>query len=116
MCGISASAVATRRRSLALGAAALLGLRHIPVAEGKKNRKNRKGNKRCDRKVERTVAETCGRQFDPCMTSAASLCTQAGNPVVCQVRLRECCGFMGRCEPEAYLTCINELVSTLPVP
>ena len=109
---------ATRRHALGLAALSLAGLPLVlPVeAEGKKNRKSRKGNDRCDRKVERAVAETCGRQFDPCMTSAADFCTQATNPLVCQVRLRECCGFMGRCEPEAYLTCISELVSTLPAP
>ena len=109
---------ATRRHALGLALLSLAGLPLAlpPEAEGKRNRNKRKGNDRCGRKVKRAVAETCGRQFDPCMTSAADLCSRAVNPAVCQVQLGECCGFMGRGEPEPYLACITALVSTLPTP
>lgn len=110
---LSSPMITSRRHALGLP---LLSLAGAPVARPRKARGKKKRKNRCGRKIERAVAETCGQQFDPCMTSASELCSRAIDPAACQAQLRECCGFMGRCEPEAYLACVTALVSTLPTP
>lgn len=93
--------VTSRRRSLALGLAAFAGLRQSAPTAGKRDR--------CRKKAKKNVAKTCGRQFEPCLAAASPACDRNRDPAACQSTLRECCGHMGRCDLESYLTCVAPL-------
>ncbi|MCA9880086.1 MAG: hypothetical protein KC442_19965, partial [Thermomicrobiales bacterium] len=71
----------SRRHSLAVGLAALAGLRQAPLTASKK-----KGS--CKKKARKQVERTCGRQFEPCVTAAAPVCDRSRDPVACQATIR----------------------------
>jgi hypothetical protein len=108
---LRSSLTTSRRQTLGLALLSMAGLPRAATTEGKnrKNRKNRKKKDTCDRKVEQGIAETCGSQLDICITSVAVTCERSRDPEACLAQVSECCGYMGRCELQEYLTCISSL-------
>lgn len=100
-----ATSVATRRGSLALGSAALLGLTQVRNAGARK--------KSCKKKVRQKIDETCGRQFAPCVTASSPFCVRTPDPEACEESVRECCEFMGQCDIDGYLACFAALTSAI---
>lgn len=103
--------ITSRRQTLGLALLSMVGLHHAATAEAK-NRKKRKKDK-CDRKVERGIAQTCARQVDICVPSAEPICGSSRDPEACLAAVRECCTFMGSCDLEGYLACMEAKVAPL---
>lgn len=95
-----AMSVATRRGTLALGSAALLGLAHTPRAEAKK---------KCSKKVKKKVNKACGAQVDECLAFFVPLCAGATDPAQCQATVDLCCAPLGDCDFTGTLTCLSSL-------
>ncbi|MEZ4562465.1 MAG: hypothetical protein R2853_06975 [Thermomicrobiales bacterium] len=100
-----ATAVATRRASLALGSAALLGLAHAPVADAKKNKK-----KSCKKKSRQKVDQACGAQVDQCEAFYATICSGTPDPAQCQATVATCCAPMADCDFAGAANCFSALV------
>jgi hypothetical protein len=94
-----ATSLATRRGSLALGSAALLGLSQRPGAEAKKK-------KSCSKKSKKKVNKACGAQVDECTAFFAPFCAAAPNPAQCQATADLCCAPLGDCDFTGYTTCV----------
>lgn len=99
----------SRRQTVGLALLSMAGLRQAATAEGKKS-KNRKKKDKCDRRVERSVAETCSRQLEPCVANVAQMCERQREPQACLAQVNECCSYVGRCELQEYLTCTSLLL------
>jgi len=96
-----ATSVATRRGSLALGSAALLGLTQGPRAEAKK--------KKCGKKSRKKVNKACGAQVDECTSFYVPFCAGVPDPAQCQATIDLCCAPLGDCDFTGTLTCLNAL-------
>lgn len=96
-----AMSVATRRGSLALGSAALLGLAQAPRAAARK--------KSCKKKSRKKVNKACGAQVDECTAYLAPFCAGAPDPAQCQATVDLCCAPLGDCDFTGTLTCLNSL-------
>ncbi len=99
------SITTSRRQTVGLALLSMAGLRQAATTEGKKS-KNRKKKDKCDRRVEQGIAETCGRQLEPCVANVSQACERHRDPQACLAQVNECCSFVGRCELQEYLTCI----------
>lgn len=97
-----ATAVATRRSSLALGSAALLGLAHAPRADAKK--------KSCKKKSRKKVDQACGAQIDQCTAFYAAPCSLAADPAQCQASVETCCAPLAECDFAGAASCFSALV------
>lgn len=107
--------VASRRQALALGLLAVAGLRGASSVESKKHRRKRKADT-CGRRVERAIANACGAQVEICVRSAEPVCARSRDLAACQEAVRQCCGFMGSCDLDGYLACMDDLVTPLITP
>lgn len=94
-----ATSVATRRGSLALGSAALLGLTQGPRAEAKKK-------KTCGKKSKKKVNRACGAQVDECTSFYGPFCSAAPNPAQCLATVDLCCAPLDDCDFSGYATCV----------
>lgn len=106
MRGSTAPAVTTRRHSLAVGLAAWLGTRHVPAAEGKKNRRKARMKNRCDDKVQRTAETTCAQIGDQCVAYFLPRCDDEAQPEPCRAAVTACCARLGACNFAEYMTCL----------
>lgn len=104
-----ATAVATRRGSLALGSAALLGLAHAPNADARKKRKwkNRKKKNAGDDRTQQRVAEICGPQADECAAYFSSSCGQFDDPQKCADIITGCCAALAECRFREAMLCLT---------
>ena len=94
-----AMSAATRRGSLALGAAALLGSTPAPRAEAGKK-------KSCGKKSRKKVNKACGAQVDECTAFFGPFCAAAPNPAQCVATVDLCCAPLGDCDFSGYATCV----------
>ena len=106
---------ASRRQTLALGLLALAGVHGEAGVKGKGNKRRRKTGK-CDRQVERAIANACGTQAEICVRSAGAVCERSRDLVACQDAVRQCCGLMGTGDLEGYLVCMDDRVTSLIAP
>jgi hypothetical protein len=104
----------SRRQTLGLALLSMAGLRQAAGTEAKsKNNKKRKRKEKCDRKVERAVADRCGQQIDFCIANVAPSCEDFDDPPACRAALIECCDLLGQCDLPAYATCLEAAVALL---
>jgi hypothetical protein len=96
-----ATSVATRRGSMALGSAALLGLTQP--------RGSAAGKKSCKKKARKKVDEACGRQVDECTNHFTPFCNAAPNPQQCLARVSTCCAPLGDCGFLEMIQCVASL-------
>lgn len=96
-----ATSVATRRGTLALGSAALLGITQARGTVAKK--------KSCKKKSRKKVDRTCGRQVEECTASYGQVCAGAPDPASCQAAYAPCCALLGECDFAGYQTCLSQL-------
>ena len=94
------TAAATRRGTLALGSAALLGLIQARGATAGK------GNKSCKKTSRRKVDEACGRQSDECNAFFTPLCAGTADPEQCRAAVAGCCSFLNACDFTGHATCV----------
>ncbi|MCA9880084.1 MAG: hypothetical protein KC442_19955 [Thermomicrobiales bacterium] len=92
-----ATSVATRRGTLALGSAALLGLAQERGASARK--------KSCKKKSQRKVDQACGRQVDECVAYFTPFCTFAPNPQQCLTSVNTCCAPLESCRFTEMMQC-----------
>lgn len=97
-----ATAVATRRGSLALGSAALLGLAHAPIASAKKK-------KSCKKKSRKKVDQACGQQVNECVAYFTPFCALAPNPQQCLTSVDTCCAPLESCSFTEMMQCAATL-------
>lgn len=101
-----ATSVATRRGSLALGSAALLGLTHLaPASAGKKGKGKNKNS--CKKQVQEQVSESCGPQIDQCIAYFGSACGQFSDPQNCFSVINTCCAPLGECRFTEMIQCMT---------
>ena len=99
-----ATSVATRRGSLALGSAALLGLTNLGSASAKKKgKKKNKDKKTC----EAQVADACGPQVDQCVAYFSSSCGQFADPQKCFSVINTCCAPLAECNFTEMIQCMT---------
>lgn len=100
-----ATLVATRRGSLALGTASLLGLTQLGSAHARKKGKNKnKKKKSCKQEAQQKVDAACGPQADACLALFSSSCDTSSDRQRCLADIAECCALFAECQfTEAWL-------------
>lgn len=104
-----ATAVATRRGTLTLSTAALLGLAQGQSAGAGKNRKrkNRKKKNGRDDAAQQRVSEICGPQADECAAYFSSSCGQFDDPQKCADIITSCCAALAECRFREAILCLT---------
>ena len=104
-----ATSAATRRGTLALGSAALLGLaqEQLAGARKKRKRKNRKKQNSGDDAAQRRIAEICGPQASECAAYFTSSCGQFDDPRKCAGVITSCCAALAECRFREAILCLT---------
>jgi hypothetical protein len=98
----------SRRQTLGLTLLSLAALRPAIATEAKsRKRKKRKQKEKCERKIDRAVADRCGMQVGFCVESVSPVCARASDIPACQSIVRQCCGYLGQCDVPSYLACMR---------
>lgn len=97
MCPAGLAVAATRRRTLAVAAAAM-ALRAGPAA-GKQTS--------CKKKARKRTTETCTRMREACLAYYDVRCAESSDPPACRAELALCCGHLEVCNFTEYVQCID---------
>ncbi len=84
----------------------MLGLRQMPGAEGKKNRRKARKKNRCDDKVRRQAEAACAGIADQCVAYFLPRCDEEAQPEACRAAVTDCCARLEACNFTEYMTCL----------